>query len=700
MTAGGRRDGGGYDPAIATRSGKPSRKPSPADRRAPPRPEPEPAPRTLRTGLPILVAVAAVLPFLPVRDAGFVNWDDDVNFTANHAFRGLTADHLEWIRGSFHLGHYTPLTWLSFAVEHEVSGLDPAAWHRTNLALHALVAIAFYFAARRLLRIARGPDRPADAGAAVALAAATGALVFAVHPLRCESVCWLTERRDLLSGLFFVLAVDAWLAYATSRPGARRWGAFAWAVAAAALSLLAKAWGIVLPALLVVLDVWPLRRLGAGAGTGPGFRTVPIRLAAEKLPFLALSAVFGVLAWKAQAEQGPGLSDLHAHSVGDRALQAAWGLVFYPLKTLLPAGLMPIHEIRHPLLLSDPRFAAGIAGTALLTAAAWFARRRLPAGSAAWAAYAVIASPVLGLTQAGPQLVADRYSYLSCLPFALLAAGGMLLALRQGPRARRAALAGGAAAVLVLGALAWSQSAIWKDSLSLWTRAIERDPESPVACMNLGQLRFDAGRAAADPALRTRLLEDARALFERGRRADPSNPGFLVNLGVLNGVFALDRPDDAEKLLAGGIASIRDGIALGEAQGSVRADWPYNLGVLLWQAGDREAALAHFRRFVEEKPNVLSGRRTLAKALVALGDPGAACVHAEYALRIESVDAEVWLEAGRTFAAAGQDRAADYSLRRAIDLAGAAAGDPRLAALAADARRALAGLPPPAPPGR
>ena len=157
----------------------------------------------------VVAAVFAltVLAFLPALDAGFLAWDDDVNFTQNPHYRGFSAEHLGWMFGGFHVGHYMPLTWLSAALDHALWGMDPRGYHLTNVLLHATGALFACLALRQLLSLL-------EVGTARTrlFAAAAGALFFALHPLRVESVAWVTERRDVLSGALLLASVWAWLA--------------------------------------------------------------------------------------------------------------------------------------------------------------------------------------------------------------------------------------------------------------------------------------------------------------------------------------------------------------------------------------------------------------------------------------------------------------------------------------------------------
>src|SRR5712691_6079330 len=292
-----------------------------------------PAPgRSSRFLLPLLVFAIAVIAFLPGLQGQFLNWDDDQNFTANPNFRGLGPSQLRWMATTTLMGHWIPLTWVTLGLNYVVGGMAPWGYHAGNLLLHAGSAVVFFAVARRLLAAGAGAARTA---AKVEWGAVVAAAVFAVHPLRVESVAWATERRDVLSGLWFLLAVWGYLkAVEQGRQGRLdgRWRAMSLGLFAAAL--LSKASTMMLPAALLVLDVYPLRRQGVG------WR----RLSIEKLPYCALAAADLVVAWMA-VQHETRVSALADHGVAGRLALVFYSVFFYPWKWIWPAGLSPMYEV-------------------------------------------------------------------------------------------------------------------------------------------------------------------------------------------------------------------------------------------------------------------------------------------------------------------------------------------------------------------
>ena len=250
--------------------------------------------------VPVLLALVSFVVFLPALEAGFVNWDDDQNFLDNPNYRGLGAARLRWMFTTFLMGHYIPLSWVTLGLDYVVWGMKPAGYHLTNLLLHVANAVLFYFMALRLLR-ASTPGDHADGSLALTLGSGFATLLFAVHPLRAESVAWITERRDVLSGLFYLAAVLAYLRYCDGAVSdgsrTRKWY---WAsLGLFALALLSKAMAVTLPVILLVLDVYPLRRLGGVGGRRPWASSRSV--VTEKLPFFVLSLAAGVIALVALA---------------------------------------------------------------------------------------------------------------------------------------------------------------------------------------------------------------------------------------------------------------------------------------------------------------------------------------------------------------------------------------------------------------
>lgn len=368
----------------------------------------------LRLALAAGLLLLTVAVYAPVRGFAFVDFDDGEYVVANpHVQRGLDGGSVAWAFSSFYAANWHPLTWLSHMLDVELFDGWAGGHHLTNLALHAANVILVFLL---LESVAFGP------WASVAVAA-----LFAVHPLRVESVAWIAERKDLLSALLWLLTIAAYGAW-TRRGGAWR---YAGVVALFALALMAKPMAVTLPAVLVLADVWPLARLAA-------WRDLRPRLV-EKLPLFALSLASAVVTWEAQSAFG---ATMRADVLpgGERLANAALSIVLYLRDAVWPVGLAVFYP--HPASaggrVSRPAALAAALALLAISAAALALGRRRPWVAAGWCAWLVLLAPVIGLLQVGSQARADRYTYLLLLPlFVVAVAFGREVRGAAGGRARR-----------------------------------------------------------------------------------------------------------------------------------------------------------------------------------------------------------------------------------------------------------------------
>lgn len=606
-----------------------------------------------------MLAVAVVAAFAPALGADWLLWDDEDNFVLHDAWRGLTVDHLRWMFTTFHLGPYQPLAWLSLAVDHELWGMDARGYHATNVALHALATVAFFFLARQLL------DRT---GATVSprardLCAAAAALAFGVHPLRCESVAWITERRDVVSGLFLVLAVYAWLRSTLGGNAARRW--YGAAVVLYALSLLGKGLGMMLPPVMLLLDIGVLGRWRHTA-SAPGARSLP-GLCLEKLPFALLAFAAMVLAWIGQSALS-GMAGVEQHGIAARLAQAAYGLCFYVRSSLLPVDLSPLVPLPRPLDAFEPRFvvaaACVLAGASLLFAL----RRRFPATATAFASYVVLIAPVLGLVQTGPQLVADRYSYLACMPFPLLAAAALQAAVARWPA--RARLLGGATTLLLvaLAAACHRQTGYWRDSIALFTRACDVDSHNPIARRNLVLTYTRLAAAATDARRADELYDAALAQCAIGIERNP-DPAFLIGAAIVLDAQATRHPEHQRELLTRAVDHARRAVELSTRLGEPSVLAYRNLAVALSRLGRHAESVAVLDQFVRAAPQHPERQLMLGEALLAAGRAAEALAPLSRVVAIASDHALAWALLGVARRAVGDHAAAIEAYRRGIAIA-------------------------------
>src|SRR5437016_8154520 len=443
--------------------------------------------------VPVLIALITFAAFLPALQNQFVNWDDKDNFLDNPHYRGLAWTHLRWM-WTTHLGHYIPLTWMTLGLDYLLWGLNPVGYHLASLLLHVANAVVFFFVVLRILT--RALPSPSERGHALAVSAGVAALVFAIHPLRVESVAWATERRDVLSGLFYLLTI---LVYLRDRERGERGRGWYWlSVAVFVCALLSKSLVVNLPVVLLILDVYPLRRLGGFVGW---WSDPARRIYVEKIPFVLLAAAASAIAVMAQSSVHAALS-LAQLGVPGRLAVAAYGLSFYLEKMVAPLNLSPLYMLPAKVNPWETPFGLSYGVVVGLTAIVLALRRRVPGVPAAWVAYIVVLLPVLGIFQSGPQIAADRYTYLAGLGWAILAGAGLLSCWRSSRRSKTGTpatwlLTGIALCVVVgLGVLTWSQAKVWRDSERFWAHTLAIDPDSPLAQNNFGYERYRQGKLA------------------------------------------------------------------------------------------------------------------------------------------------------------------------------------------------------------
>jgi protein O-mannosyl-transferase len=541
------------------------------------------------------VACITALAFIPTLRNGFVNFDDDRLLLHNPYLRLPPGETLRWILSTTFLGHYQPLTWLSLWLDYVAAGVSPIAYHTDSLVWHCAAAALLYIIVVELLR-RTAAGRMADRQYLSACAAA-GALFWSVHPLRVESVAWVSERRDPVSIVFLLLAFYAYLRAAAAlgvRRHAARWRLISYA--GLTLSVLAKAWGMTFFVTLVAVDFFPLQRLPIAieAVTDRRYR----RVWTEKIPYAVIGAAAGAGAWLAQRVQPDTMLSASQWSWTDRLLQAAYGLCFYVAKTAWPTSLAAMYELPTRSPGRSPIFAVCL--VTVIVAARFTARfaRRLPALLAGSIVYVATVAPVLGFAQSGPQLVADRYAYVCSVAISALLAGGLLVLPARRRRRTAAAVGGG---LLALGALTWQQTEVWRDSTTLWSHAIESGHPSYVAYLNYGQAVRADGR-----------LDEAIRNYQEALAIRPEAGNAWYNLA--NALKTAGRLDEAERAYRTAIDRL-----------TWKVDAQVNLGNLYFTRRQLPAAIREYRAATETLAHVAPAEFSPEPYLylgIALSDSG------------------------------------------------------------------------------
>ncbi|HEY3244553.1 MAG TPA: tetratricopeptide repeat protein [Phycisphaerae bacterium] len=614
--------------------------------------------------LALLLVLVVVAAFWPALWNEF-NYDDVTNIEGNLNYRGLSWANLKWMFTTFEAGHYQPLSWLTLGLDYVLWGMRPFGYHLTNLLLHVGSTVLVYLIALRLIKaawrespvVARQEPRPPIH---VHVGAALAALLFGVHPLRVESVAWVTERRDVLSSFFLLGSVLAYLtAQQTGDAHRRKW--LSVTLAAFVLSVLSRAMGVTLPVVLLFLDWYPLRRWGRWREQGTGNRdqgsgvrdqasgVIGFRFLLEKIPFIIVALAAGILAPLAQHSVGATIP-LAQHGIPARMAQAVYGLVFYLQKTIMPTGLIPIYELHLPLNPIAPRYVVSAALVVLIVWGLFRLRRRWPALTVAGLCYAILVFPVLGFVQSGQQEVADRYSYLASIGWAIVA-GGLLACWGSNRRGAEGAEAkfilcglGTSAVVAILGALTWRQCLVWRTPETLWTHTVRYDSNCATAEYNLGTVLARRG----DPAAALPYLQKAVTI----------NGGYVdafYNLG--NALTELKRPAEAVPAYK---ATVR-----------LKPQYPqahFHLANALAAIGANDEAVEHYRLAVQHKPDYFEARYCLALQLGDHARPADALSEYRAALRLKPEHPELHYDYGRALVTAGQIEAGMNEYREALRL--------------------------------
>lgn len=416
----------------------------------------------------------------------FVYWDDSVYVLDNPYIRSLDSGLLRFAFLDFYSYNWHPLTWISHALDYAVWGLNPLGHHLTNVIIHAVNTLLVVFLAIKLIETAgeaaseKAPAAVLNERAVLAAGAVTG-LLFGLHPLHVESVAWIAERKDLLCAVFFLPSIIMYLKYAIdagsgsvqpARGPRLRHSWYLLSLGSFVLALLSKPMAVSLPLVLLILDWYPLKRIRSLST----FREALV----EKMPFIAMSFVSSILTMLAQKS---GSAIWEAVPLPTRILVAAESLITYLWKMVLPLNLLPFYPHPRNASLLSPKYLAAVGLVAGITATCLFMARRQKIWLSAWGYYVFTLLPVLGVVQVGGQSMADRYTYLPSLgPFLLAGIAAVWVFGRiQIAVGRHPVLYIGSAAVAVLVFISLSyltlrQTAIWKDSLTLWNYVIEKEP--------------------------------------------------------------------------------------------------------------------------------------------------------------------------------------------------------------------------------
>ena len=570
--------------------------------------------RTLLIRLGIWVVAIAVISFLPAIGCEFVNMDDDRNFTQNKNLNLPLGQKLYWAWTTHWLGVYQPFAWMLIFAQQAICKLRPMGFHITSIAIHAAVGLSLFLVTRRLIERVR-PSRTTEQANAVAIGCALATCLFCAHPLRTETVVWLSAQPYLPSVLFFILGVGAYLtAFSPENSSSRR---SRWKIASfvlGAVGMLFKAVTVTFPLVLLVLDLYPLGRLN-GEGSSRPRRLA--RLVIEKLPLLFLSLMIMLAAKQAKNYTKFESGDLVAAPFSARLADTVQGVWFYPGKTFIPTSLTIVYPREDDALVDirRPLYAIYGVGVVAISGLAFMLRRRLPSLAACWVAYLILLGPNSGIIRFSPQFAADRYSYAASLPWVALAAGGFSLAWQWRPRVRAAAYAFTGLAVVGLGVLSWFQCATWKNSITLWNHALEAGADRSLEAH--GNLSIILSQVGFEEEAHQQCLEAVR-VAPRSTKAHMYLAESLARQG---------KKDEA-------LAEMNKAVEVCDEQAAIQ----HKLGLFLMHLGKSKEAEAPLRKSLELAPRNHEVHRDLATLLAVLGRKAEAREQYEQALALKPDD--------------------------------------------------------------
>jgi len=584
---------------------------------------------------------------------------DDSSFVSGnpHVTPGLTSDGIHWAFTNGPFGEWYPLSMLSHMLDCQLFGLSAWGHHLTNLLLHAATSIGLFLVLWRMTE--------------ELWPSAFVATLFAVHPQHVESVAWLSERKDVLSGLFFVLTLSAYLGYV--RHG-RSLARYALVMVLFALGLLAKPMIVTLPPLLLLLDFWPLGRIGAATDLPRRAASVDrpgvSRLVVEKLPLFALVAADSLITLSTHCTGG--VSFPWSVRTGNAAVACVGYVVqlFYPVELVafypIPTGGQPLWKV-----------AGAIAILPLVSAAVVIWRRRCPYGFVGWFWYLGMLSPVLGLVKVGWPAMADRYMYLPAIGLSIALTWGATR-LCAGSLLGRWLLGAGAvgATAMLMACAAWLTS-FWHDDETLWTRALAYTTDNGVAEFGLAdglarQGRIDEAiphyRRAVELAndyhpfrelglllARQGKIEEATALFRQAVERDPTAVDVHCSLGL-----ALAE----QKRFAEAEESFRRALEIKPDDFKAHR----GLGHVLRLAGLTDEARAEFELAVDLDPRDSAARNELGVVLLQLGMVDQAIVELEATVALDPKHLPAQINLALALTAMGRvDEAADH-FRQALEI--------------------------------
>jgi len=566
----------------------------------------------------LLLAAMTLIVFWPVINCDFIDYDDPDYFSSNsHVLGGLTWANVTWAFTTHFAANWHPLTWLSLMLDAELFGKSPAGPHFTNLLFHATNAVLLFLLLRQLT-------------SAIWRSALVAAL-FALHPLHVESVAWISERKDVLSAFFALLALIAYARFAgeskVQSPKSKVF--YALALLMFALGLMAKPMLVTLPFILLLLDWWPLQR----------FRVQGLIL--EKIPFLALSAISCVVTFVVQ-QKGGAVATLTRFSTSARIENTFISYALYLGKTFWPDPLaVPYPFVEHwksPLVIYSAALMIGLSIMAV------FFARKFPFVFTGWFWFAGTLIPVIGLVQVGAQSLADRYIYLPLIGIFIIVVWGAAEIVSKWQMFRCPMIALAAIILIACSAQTRKQIGYWQNDGTLFSHALAVTKNNYIACVNLGTWHSKNGR-----------VKEALDCYSRALQMSPNDPSVLYDVG--NAFAKLGNWDEAIRDYCRALQIAPD-----------QPDILDNFGFALAVNKQFDEAVTNFEAALKVKPDFADAHNNLASVLFRQGKFDEAGRHFYEALRLEPDNPQIYVNLGDTLVRLGNAKAAAECYQQALQL--------------------------------
>lgn len=448
------------------------------------------------------IALATFVVYLPALRNGFVNWDDGKYIVDNPYLRALDRSFFQWAFFDFYMSNWHPLTWLSHALDYAVWGLNPAGHHFTSILLHSantyIVVVLVVHLLSETANKAAG-EVPTPVAGSVLIAAGVTGLMFGLHPLHVESVAWVSERKDLLCALFFLLSIGQYINYVSNvedgipehtGPISAFNKSYVLALVFFVLALLSKPMAVSLPLVFLVLDWFPFNRFRAAKMT--------VFLIIEKIPFITFSFLSSVVTIFAQRAS---MASMEEASLATRMLMAVHAIVLYLGQMILPINLSPFHPYPQHVSILSPEYFLSFMVVLGLTITSLAVLKKQKMWLAIWSYYLIVLLPVLGIVQVGMQSMADRYTYLPSLgPFLAVGLSTAWLSKKLNESERQCMMIkvvcsiAASSAIILMSSATIAQIAVWRDGVALWSHVIQSGEPSPIAYLNRGVVFEKAGQ--------------------------------------------------------------------------------------------------------------------------------------------------------------------------------------------------------------